>query len=410
MKFNLLLKRNIEEDMTYSTLSTVTIAIVTTNLFLIILTLFLVNEELMVHAGYKLLALFAVFTALRLVLPIELPFTKTVRLPIFLSYVMVLLQHHILSVNGYPVSLWNILKWIWFAGTIFGLIRYVISYFKSYRHIVLCGKDLTHTEPYNIITNNICGEIHRRNRFRVIEMPEIDSPMLFGALSPRILIPSDYDMPDESMYYILKHEITHHFNHDLLLKHAIKFITIAYWWNPFSILLNYYTDVILEMRIDSNITSSDSLRTAKYMKCLIDASAQAAEKASVPNQITMGFLPIGRKDLHRRFYMLRNNQIKRNISLNLFLFLTVFSIYLLSYMFIWEGYLHPNDYLPLFPVEYDHLLSPTSDTGFFIQNDDGTYDLYLDNKYIETTDSLEYYSDDIPVYTLDNCPFPIERE
>ena len=396
--------------MTYSTLSTVTIAVVTTNLFLIILTLFLVNEELMVQAGYKLLALFAVFTALRLVLPIELPFTKTVRLPIFFSYVMALLEHHILSVNGYPISLWNIFKWIWFAGAMLGLAKYAVSYFKSYRHIVLCVKDLTHTEPYSIITNNICGEIHRFNLFRVIEMPGIDSPMLFGAFLPKILIPNDYDMPDESMYYILKHEITHHFNHDLLLKHAIKFITIAYWWNPFSILLNYYTDVILEMRIDSNITSSDSLRTAKYMKCLIDASAQAAEKTSPQNQITMGFLPIGRKDLHRRFYMLRNNQTKRDLSLNLFLFLAVLSIYLLSYMFIWEGYLLPSNDFPLFPVESDNLLTPTSDSVFFIQNDDGTYDLYLDNICIETTDSLEYYLDDIPVYTIDNCPFHIERK
>ena len=396
--------------MNYNTLSTVAVAIVTTNLYLIILTLFLVNEELMVRVGYKLLALFAVFTALRLIFPIELPFTKTVHLPRFLSYVMVFLGHSILSVNGYRISLWAIFKWIWFIGIVLGLVRYAVSYFKSYRFITLCGKDLTHTEPYASIMNNICDEVNRRNRFRVIEVPGIDSPMLFGAFSPKILIPSDYDIPDDSLYYILRHEMTHHFKHDLMLKHVIKFITIGYWWNPFCILLNYYTDVILEMRIDSTITHTDTVRTTQYMKCLIDASEHAAEKASVPNNISMGFIPIGHKDLHRRFYMLKNNQVKPERSLNVLLLLAVLSVYILSYVFIWEGYVLPSNENPLFPVENNDLLLPSSDIGFFIQKEDGTYDLYYSGKYYETTDSLEYYTDDIPVYTIDNCPFPITGE
>lgn len=395
--------------MIYSTISTVAMAVITTNLFLIILTLLLVNEELMIRVGYKLLALFVVFTALRLVLPIELPFTKTMYLPTFCTYVVLLFTHHLLSINGYPISLWNIFTWIWIAGTIFGIARYTISYFKSYHHIVLCGKELTHKEPYCIITDDICNELHRRNYLRIIEMPGLNSPVLFGILSPKILIPTNFDMPNETLYYILRHEIGHHFNHDLLLKNAVKLITIIYWWNPFCILLNYHTDVILEMRIDRDIISDDSVRTANYMKCLIDASDHVVKRTVVPKNVTMGLLPIGHKDLQRRFYMMQNNQIKHKRTLNLMLFLAVLSVYLFSYMFIWEGFVLPKDDLLLFPVESDNLLTPLYESSYFIQNENGTYDLYFDNEYFETTDSLRYYSEDIPVYTRENCPFPIPQ-
>ena len=40
----------------------------------------------------------------------------------------------------------------------------------------------------------------------------------------------------------------------------------------------------------------------------------------------------------------------------------------------------------------------TADNIYIIKNDSGTYDVFLNNKFLETTDSLEYYRKDLQIY------------
>jgi beta-lactamase regulating signal transducer with metallopeptidase domain len=396
--------------MLQASMSTVLLAVVTTNLFLVLLTLCLRSPELLIRAGYKLLALFVVFSLLRILVPLEFPFTTTLTLPLFLSRIIVLFYNRLFSIGGYSVSLWKILKAVWGIGIVWNVIRYALSYYKASHYITLYGKDISKQEPYYALLDCICVSQHKPNRFRVLEMPGLKAPVLFGILSPRILVPEHFNLPDRDISYVLRHECFHYFHHDLLLKNIIKLVTIVYWWNPFCILLNRQTELILEMRIDDCVTLTDAENSLEYMQCLIDVSERAAEQTCLPHAFTMSLLPFGRSDLHQRFLLLTTNQKKRKHLLNIVLLGVTVSLYLLSYTFIPEGYCSSDILIPLTSgtadTEADDIVVPLSiNNTYLIDNGDGTYDVYLDYQYMETTTSPELYPWDAPVYTKDTCPY-----
>lgn len=392
-----------------TSLSTVMMAVLTTNVFLIILTLCLVNEKLLVRAGYKLLALFVIFTTLRYTLPIELPFTITIKLPHIFSQFIMKCYDRLFHFGEQSISLWQLFKIIWLIGFIIAVIIHLISYYRSSRYIVLYGKELTNTAPYKELLDTICTSKKRANHFRVVELPGLDVPALFGIIHPRILIPEHFELPEKQLTYILQHEATHHFNRDLMLKNIIKIITLAYWWDPFSWLLNRQTDVILEMRIDDNLTTKNVDITREYMQCLINISERASKKKLLPGSLTIGILPSGYKDLKRRFGLMISNQTKPSVGWNILLIIITFSIYTISYGIILEGYLPAQETISNIELTNDsfqleNLVFPTPDNSYFIDNLDGTYSLYMNGELWDTTDSLEYYSKEIPVYTQDTLP------
>lgn len=404
----------IASSMLQPSFSTIIMAVLTTNAFLIVLSLCLINEKLLIHAGHRLLALFALFTTLRFVLPIELPFTITIKFSEVVSQIVVDCHNRLFQIGEQPISLWMIFKAVWLVGFIIGLLIHIISYYRSNRLIILYGKELTHTAPYKELLDKICESKGRANHFRVIELPGLDVPALFGIIHPRILIPENLDLPQQQLTYILQHEATHHFKHDILLKNIIKLISLAYWWDIFSWLLNRQSDIILEMRIDHSLTGSNATITQEYMQCLLEMSERTSKKRMLPDSFAIGFLPSGYKALKRRFQLMVNNQKKSQTGWNILLIIMAVTIYLFSYTIVLEGYVAPEEYIPqdsfsqdsFFPEDYeiDDLVFPTAENSYFIDNLDGTYSLYMNGKLWETVDSLDYYYDDIPVYTQDTAP------
>ena len=72
-------------------------------------------------------------------------------------------------------------------------------------------------------------------------------------------------------------------------------------------------------------------------------------------------------------------------------FAVIFLVYLLSYFYTFEAYYSMPD--------ATETISITDNTSYFIQNEDGSYDLYYSNIYFETVTDLNYFPDDIPIYT-----------
>jgi len=384
-------------------MSTVTLAVVVTNLFLVITTLCLTNKKLLVRAGYRMIALLLSFSALRLLLPFEFPFTKTIYLSQTISPILSLIRKRYIPITSLKLSVWNLFETVWLLGFLFCIIRYIIRYHKTRQQIVLYGKDLTKAEPYRKIIDKICTIQKRKNTFQIIELPFIDSPVIFGILRPRILLPEHFDLATKDLFFILSHEASHHFHHDLLVKFLSQILIFAYWWNPFGILLNKQTDVILEMRIDDVLTQADVSKTIDYMKCLITVAEQASDYRPFSSSACLGFCNVKRNtrsDLLKRFELMNHNQQKSALGLNCALFSISLVLYLLSYCFLWEPSTAPSNafFLENEAVEDMNFIVPGAGESYFIENSDGTYDFYMMGSYIETVDSLEYYEDSIPVY------------
>ena len=236
----------------------------------------------------------------------------------------------------------------------------------------------------------ICITQKKKNKFRILEIENLDSPKLYGIRKPIILLPSNLDLPIEDMHYILTHEATHHFHHDILLKYFVHILSIIYWWNPACSFLYKKTSLILEMRIDDSVVSTPA-ETSHYLRCLLYLAETAQTKNHFNNALSLPLAPLHKGELTKRFEMLTSREQPRNFWVNISTLFIIGFLYILSYFYIFEAhYITP---------EIEETITLYDDTSYFIQNENGTYDLYHTGIYFETVTDLDYFPDDIPIYT-----------
>lgn len=81
--------------------------------------------------------------------------------------------------------------------------------------------------------------------------------MVFGFRNPSILLPEEVGLDNQQLYFILYHEMMHHFNHDLYIQMIIELLSILYWWNPACRVLKKQIHILLEMRVDDEVINQN---------------------------------------------------------------------------------------------------------------------------------------------------------
>ena len=370
--------------------SPVLITVLTSNILIALVSLFLRHTKLMHKAGYAVLSFAVCLILLRLLFPVELPFSHNLLLPETLSCVIVNLRcRSILLYNtNIMISPWDIFKWIWLIGTIIGFARYIHSYRTVRTQIVLYGNFLTGQEPYYSALEQICRQEKRKNRFQIVEWAGVNTPSLFGILRPCILIPPSCHLTSGYLHIVLRHEAAHHFHHDLLLKTCVKIITLLYWWNPFCRILNRQADLLLDLRIDHKLSSENFEARHEYLGCLLHiADLSLSENTSLKDQT----VSISRNSalITARFASLAYGP-QKFIPIMAILLAACSGIFIFSYLYIFEAEYYSPEVL--------ETTDSPSDIGYAIYTNEGEYEIYYYGVYIETVDSLNYYTDDFKVY------------
>lgn len=371
--------------------SSVYMAVISTNLLIIILTFCFRNKKIMINAGYRLLWVFAVLTVVRLLLPFEFPFTKTLHIPEIISKFIVWIRHPFIYIGSFDVDCWKILLLVWVSGIIVFFIRYIRLQNISRYRILANQMEVTTDKHYQILLNRVCSEMKHQNHFRIFEVEGLTIPHLFGVFAPCILLPSGHSYSDEQLYYIMMHEASHHFRHDLLIKQIVNVINILYWWNPFCRTLVSQTNIILEMRIDDAVTNTNPEKIKEYLHCLIELAESKITSITLSDSNSISLLPENEEVLVERFEMLIASSHKKKHLLNLILLFSVISLFLLSHLFILET--------PYYTDEVkESTIAITQENTYAIMKEDGTYDVYGFGLLLENTESLDYYPG-IQIYT-----------
>lgn len=372
--------------------STILMAVLTTNLLLLILTFLFINKKIMVNLGHKVLMFFVILALFRQLIAFEYPFTSNVYFPEKISKVIAWVRHPRYVFYNYDIAYWQILIPIWIIG-IFIFTFLFIKEFYYFRTTILAkqySKEVSNEQKYNSVLTAICIEKKKKNNFSIFESSLINVPMIYGVRKPIILIPSSLQVDSKSLYYILYHEASHFFRHHLLIKLGLNIIKIIYWWNPASWLLLKQSDALLEMYIDQDFNGNDTSETYNYLNCLLNvAKSSLVDK---PTKIALAFCNSKKPVLHYRFQMLvKEKTDKKNHVLNIVLVCCIFSIYVASYLFILEA-----SYVP--PEIEAEVITLTPENSYIIINENGDYDIYLYDAFIETTNTLEYYPNNIKIY------------
>jgi len=378
--------------MIHFSFSSVLMTVIVSNLLLIVISLLFCNEDVLAKIGFRLTAIFCIITLLRFLFPFELPFTKTVIFPAVISDALSVLRHRHNVFLGLRISAWDIFLVIWPIESFRRLVTLVHSYRKIRKLVRTNSKDVTTQEPYTSILKELCTERQRR-RIRLRTTKFVNVPMVMGLRNAIILLPADIDSSDEDVMFALRHEVYHYAHHDLWLKFAVNCLVAAYWWNPFTHLLSKQISVLLEMRVDDSIVSEGEDATIGYIASMVHYMGGDQNRDDASTQY-MGLALKRTSNLSRRLRMIQSKGQKRNYLLSVILLLIVVSIYISSYMFIFEN----SSYRQTIR-ESDTYTVPSDNDCFAIPNDDSTYTIYFPRwGYNETVDSLEHYPE-IKVYS-----------
>lgn len=380
----------------FYTFSTVLMAFLASSILILLISLAFLNRNVLANAGSRLLAVLSGVVILRLLLPIEFPFTVNVNLPPILSDPLVIFCEPCIELWGIHVSCWQIFELIWVCGILVNLALGIRGCLLSRSYILKYGTDMTDTARYKEPLDSICAQYGKSNPFRVIELKGLDIPTLFCLRKPYILIPKDRNIPADKLPYILRHEALHYFHHDHLTKPAVRLLSVVYWWNPACILLRKQTNLLLEMAVDRRVVGGDPAVREEYADCLLYVRRQALAAApQTPGYLRRDstFLVRPRnRDLKKRCVMLfHSTSPGKRMTVTFLLTALVAGTYLASHLYILQADSIPQELI-------ESAIVPTQDNTYIIQLDSGGYEIYTDGMYLETVTSLDYYDNGTKIY------------
>lgn len=371
-------------------ISSVNMAILVSNLFIIFLVLIFRNRKILFRLGLPLLVGFVILICVRMIFPVELlPISHNVYLSDLLTTIVGETRRTRFLHD--TVSWWNILEFVWVCGILYSSLKYFNRNHAFRKYVKKHASALSESSIQMRAFTQIKLEATKKGiqKMQLLALPLLKSPIIYGLWKPCILIPNTLELSETEWRYVLLHEVNHYRHKDLYIKFLLHIICIIYWWNPFCRFLKNDTDTILEMRIDQTLANNPA-HTAEYLSCLLKtASYQIENPISIPD-FSINFCD---SVLARRFETLTQKQNESTSSLAVIVFLSIsFLIYISSYFIIFE-----DDYYP--PDQFtDDIIIPTKDNCFLIERSDGSYDLYLNGTYMTTLPDKQYCVPNINTY------------
>lgn len=160
----------------------------------------------------------------------------------------------------------------------------------------------------------------------VMSNPFIETPLLYGMVIPRIIIP-DNVMNSAALPMIIEHETIHHKRQDLIVNFILIGISIIHWFNPFITHLIRAMNTQCEMSCDSEvIKNKEKDMRYNYGEAIIRIAAN-------DNHNYIAAFSNGKKYIKKRLINIIQNKQHEKKSKPLILmsvFILIFCIFLIS--------------------------------------------------------------------------------
>lgn len=217
------------------------------------------------------------FCLIRLVVPVELPWTKVVSGGSLYNFLYQIFGCEITCVARHEIYVYHIFVVAWGVVMAVLLTRYLIQYHRVVSYFSEMEK--TEDTELNNILDEICTDKEKRN-VKIVQTAAVEVPCCIGIFEKRILIP-DKKYSREELHYIILHEYTHLDNKDILTIQLINILCIVFWWNPFVYILKGDMYQSIEIRCDQTVTKKlKSAERGNYLTVILKeykASVQGKE-------------------------------------------------------------------------------------------------------------------------------------
>lgn len=347
--------------------------------FLLIL---LLDILLSYKKSYKLfrtdfITVLIVVVVVRMFVPLEFKFTKTIVMPLIMNPIIELLQYKIYA----NVQVYQFLLLVWALGIIWNMIKWIRA--------IQITKDMykrieNHSERYHI--SDFIDNYQEEN-YVVLKTNYVSSPMVMG-FNKTILIPDVY-LSQENLKNVLLHETWHIKNHDVYTKQIINLLVIMYWWFIPAYRLRDKIDLFLEMRVDNQTTNPFSKgEVMKYMHTLIEIQKNIQDRNEFKRQSTHFMIQDNAHILEYRINYLMDGMYRKKT--NRILMIVVLTLPLLTNSIILESAFEP----PNNENMYDQ---SDIDKGYIIKHKDGTYELVFSKIRAKILNPNDECFKDVPI-------------
>ena len=316
--------------------TTVLMAVLTSNLIIVLIALCFRHKNILLSVSYKLLIAFLFLAIVRLVFPFALPIARYIYLPNILSVFLTYFDYPFVHLFGISVSLWVMFECVWFIGIIYRLYRYVRQQLRILSQLARYSTDISKQEPYSALLAQICGGRH--NPFQVLKVYGISTPSIYGILKPRILIPFEMNLSGTDLYYSLCHEVSHYYHGDLWIQCGVSIVSILYWWNPACQLLKKQMGMLLDMRVDDSLVKKDPATAKAYLNTLVHIAEesirlQTTSDYAFPESLLLSFAKETDGPLVKRCEVMCNAQKRgTHIPMAVILFALIAALYVGSFL------------------------------------------------------------------------------
>jgi beta-lactamase regulating signal transducer with metallopeptidase domain len=281
------------------------------------------------------LVMLYLFSAIRLFLPLEFSWTKPISMP-FINPFYHGLRMDINLGNLFQIKGYILLAIVVIVVALIKMALFLIKYYSSCKFISRFSYKVN--ENWESMD---CDNSARNVQIRICHA--IRSPISFGIINKMIILP-DKDYDPETRELIIKHELGHHINKDLLVKILVEVFCIIYWWNPIAYLLKKELNQTFELRCDQVVISDlDSEGKIRYLQVLLE---EYKDEQKQEISVVAGLLGGELSDIEERFRAIRDyKKGRRHWAESLLSLLFVIS-FLLSYTFVFQSrYLAPENQL-----------------------------------------------------------------
>lgn len=347
---------------------------------IILIWLFLKNNRLIKEIGVGSLFFCIAIIMIRLFIPVEFTFANNLAFKRVLPKIVFFFEIPIIASSNYNICFHHVIYVIWLIGAIIQLSRIL----QSYKHFKRTISKLPVVKDVHV-QNTLQKTLQNYNEsvnFKIVQTDMISTPMILGVLKPWIVVPQ-LEFSQNEWHYILSHEIAHYYHGDLWVKIIIEFLCIIYWWNPFIYLLKKQVSKVLEIHTDLTITKSmDELERIEYLECLLKIAKYNANRQL--NKLALTFDSESTSMLSQRFHIVleNSNQKEKFRFKSIFLTIPILFLVVLSFFFVFEPYfILPNDAYGTVEI--------TNENSYLIQNQDNTYDLYINDQFFGTVNEIK---------------------
>lgn len=197
-----------------------------------------------------------------------------------------------------------VLPRIWFVGMMVCAIYFMVGRWRFLHQVRKDGRLLSSDSPEMVVLSEAKKKLGITREVDVLVQSRLQSPALFTGRKPLILLPEyAQNLREESLLYILMHELAHWKRKDHWLNYLLLCLQVVYWFNPMVWLLFHAIRNDMEVLNDEYVLKEIGMEHQKrYSYSLVEVLAHANHISGVPKLLCM---VDGKKNVERRIKMMK---------------------------------------------------------------------------------------------------------